>query len=111
VFNAGTAYGTGTTSIVVVGMPIDAETTRFPFYVETTGGELIQVQSASSTTATSATWAVIRGCLGTTASATGLTHASTVYIKNCLTLTDAGVGYVYIEYTPMPEEPKAALFA
>ena len=109
IYNASTAYSASTTSIFVTDVPVNiytSDTYVVPFYIETTSGEIIQVEANTPTTATSATWTIRRGCFGTTASATGLALSNTVYIKNILKLTDAGTGRTFITYNPMPSDPK-----
>ncbi len=114
IYNASTAYTATTSSIYVTNLPngiYNSGVYRTPFYVETTSGEIIQVVKNAADTASSATWTVIRGALGTTASATGLALGNTVYVKNILTLTDAGTGYTYVTYVPLPEDPNVDMFA
>ena len=106
--NAGTAYTATSTTIVIASGAI----TRVPpYYIETTSGELIYVLSDSAADNAASTLTVQRGCLGTTASATGLANSNTVYIKNIVVFGQATTGYVTFEFTPMPRNTGAKLFA
>jgi len=100
--NSGTAYTATSTSIVIASGAI----TRVPpYYIQTTSGEIILVETETAANNAASTLTIKRGCLGTTASATGLAHSNTVYIKQIVYFGAATSGYVDFEYTPMPNVP------
>ena len=100
--NSGTAYTATSTSIVIASGAI----TRVPpYYIQTTSGEIILVETETAADNAASTLTIKRGCLGTTASATGLANSNTVYIKQIVYFGAATSGYVDFEYTPMPNVP------
>ena len=106
--NSSTAYTATTTEIVIASGVI----TRVPpYYFQTTSGEIILVTSETAAGAAASTLTIKRGCLGTTASATGLAHTNTIYLRQILVFGAATTGYVDVEYSPMPMNTKAQLFA
>jgi len=106
--NKGTAYTATTTSIVGDAASITRQT---PYYVQSSSGEIAMVVTDATPTTAVATLSVIRGCLGTTASATGFADDNTLYIKNMIVFGANSTGVVDFEFTPLPKEPKAQLFA
>ncbi|CAK0771309.1 hypothetical protein CCP3SC15_420023 [Gammaproteobacteria bacterium] len=100
--NGGTAYTATSTSIVV---QTAVATRKAPYYVATGSGEIMEVTTDSTPTATTSTLTVRRGVLGTTASATGLANTNVVAVLNQLILGSATVGPTFIRAQPMVGEP------
>ena len=111
-FAATTATATTTT---VTSATIARGNTSSSFYVQLpaqtagTPGEIVEVVTDSAPTASSATWTLKRGCLGTTAQA--IAAGDVGAIMNVVFVGTAGVGTEIIAVIPLPDENSAAVFA
>jgi len=106
----GTAVGSATGTLLNVTSANVTRTANQPFYIfDNNTGEMMLVIADSANSSATATWTVVRGCLGTTASAS-MAASDTIYIMNCLVLV-TGTGYNTCCYVPMPSEPKAKIFS
>lgn len=105
--NGGTAYSATSTSIVI---STGAITRVPPYYILTTGNEIMMVLSETAADNAASTLTVKRGCLGTTATATGLVNTNVLYIMNIIYWGQATSGLIIGKFTPMPEQPSASLF-
>lgn len=108
--NKGTAYSATTTDIVIDAGTI---TRQLPYYVQAgaiAGGEMMLVTNETAKGSAASTLTVVRGCLGTTAAAASVADDVVLYIKNIIVFGMATTGWVDFKFTPMPSEPKAALF-